>query len=338
MKNTKYMTFLGIYFSFVILLTSCSGGDEAPMVATESHVPVTAQTVPPLGDYAFFETEDAEWVGDSFGFATSPEEGGIASHIISPNESSRMLVYTVDTTLQTTGFMHGMRLLLNEVNSSGGFVEYANIRGSDMRFPATERNANFTFRIPSENLTDFLVLIEDNFNILRFNQTSRNITFRYHRMNLELDNLLERQERLIEELENEENSSRRAQIERNLTEVGRAITDNVVSYNILEDEFLYSTIHVNLQEVFIREPEEPKPPLTFGQEILVALSQALDVLGLVLRGLIIVLAALLPFLVLAAIVFFIVIIILKKYRKAKEEKSKIEVVEAKEEQVKEEKN
>lgn len=126
------------WFSVVmlsILVTGCASSDEhAPAYSEFFTEQMEAQ--------AFFETEATLVMGD---LVPPP----ISSMLINPHTGGRMLVYEVSMTLQTQQFLDGMRILLNNVNSTTGFVEYARIRGTDIRFDPIERQAVFTFRVPT---------------------------------------------------------------------------------------------------------------------------------------------------------------------------------------------
>ena len=193
------------------------------------------------------------------------EERALGSIPILPPEEGEMRAYTVDFHIESTDFMLGMRLLFDEVAELGGYSQTVFMNGTSLHRPHVERTADFTFRVPNENLSDFLVFIEDTYNIVRFDMWETDFTFVYDRNVDELESLREQQQQLMDELNNDEDSNTtqadldaiRDQI-RNLEEIN----------TLIERDVNYSDITIRLSEVILPETGAT----TFGEWLHVVFS------------------------------------------------------------------
>ena len=256
-------------------------------------------------------------------------EGAVPLPLLPPSISGgKRIVYTVDVQIQTTAFMSGIRTLLTAVGNMEGYVESANVQGRDMRTPDTERSANYTLRMYSERLSDFLVILEDNYNLVSLRQTSTDVSANYRHGDSTLDDLRDQEARLLRDLENTRlDAEDRLEFEQRLAQVQSSIRSYERQQYTLNDDVLYSTVNVQLREViFIEDAEEEEaeeiPELTFGERLSVAVERAIDGFVAFCQGFLIVLIRFLPILIIliilaiiAYLVYRVVRLLIERYRK-----------------------
>ena len=172
--------------------------------------------------------------------------------LIPSEDDDRRLVYTVDMVLQTIDFLPGLQLINRAVGGAGGYPVNVNYTGSDLRYAPTEQYAVFYFRLPTEQLPEFIVLIENNFNILSLQQSLQEVTEQYRGVVWSLDDLREERYRLRERLDElEADDAERITINVRLGELNRIIRELEAAQSQIMRGVIYSTLHIQLFEVFL---------------------------------------------------------------------------------------
>jgi len=228
------------------LLAACGGGemfDSAPAeVEAPRSTPAPAAAVAEEADSAdFYFFEDA---------ATADSDYFRLPILTPSNAGDRRLVYTVSMRLQTTEFLPGMRLLLNTVRETGGYLVSTNVQGSDLRRSPTERAAEFRFRVPTEQLEDFILVVENNYNIWNLQQYMQEETARYQQNAWGLDDLREQEILLVELLEDAEGDDA-FWLSEELRGVRQAIRELEARQANIMSDVVYSTVDVQLFEAFL---------------------------------------------------------------------------------------
>ena len=261
----------------------------------------------------------------------SPEPSGITYGgtdylqvpIVTPDdERGRRMSYTLEMILQTTNFDSGVRLLLNTVDEMGGeiYPRWAR-RGRDMRdeTPA-EQEADFSLRIPTVRLAEFIAIVENGFNIYLLEQEVKDQTEVYQRTDFRLSDLRDEESRLLEELEEVEDDYR-APLQSRLNEVRRQIREAEMAQAAIMQDVVYSTVIIRLYEVILPEEikeEEPLAPPTFGERLG---DTALNSMGGILaffQGFIIVIITLIPFFLFVGAVVAIIILIMRANKRRRQ--------------------
>jgi len=236
--------------------------------------------------------------------AVQPEEiNYVVPPIRTPSEDmDRRLVYTVAMRLQTPEFMSGMRQIQETVGEMGGYITYQEIWGDDMRDPRRERSSHMTFRIPTENLRDFLIMIEDYYNILWLLLRANDETIAYDHAGLSVDDLRLEELFLIDEIELAETPGQRTSLQRRLTNVRNEIRNFELRRAAIVDAVIYSTVDITLFETIIaeeaeEEEEEVIPEITFGERVNYAVSRSVSGFVDFVQGVVIFVILILPALV-----------------------------------------
>ena len=249
--------------------------------------------------------------------------------ILTPSATDRKLIYTVNLDLQTTDFMAGMRILRETTGAMGGYVVSENVYGRDIHTPEVERTLTLLYRVPSEQLANFLVVVEDNFNLLSLRLWTDEATVEYRIAENQLENLREQERRILEALDAADiEVSDIAELESTLTDVQRSISELIAVQAIIDDGVIFSTIMINMFEAVIVEIEDEEEeeeveeiiPVTFGERLNDALARSGGVLASFGQGLLLVIIAIMPVLIIlafiAALILAIIVPIRKRRKKA----------------------
>jgi len=267
----------------------------------------------PAGDSAPAVVDPEVAQSDSAGSAGPPP-------ILTPADSSgRRLIYTVDMQLQTTDFMSGIRLLYDTISELDGFIMSEQVNGRDLRTPERERSAHYSFRLFTDNLPEFIVTIEDNYNLLGRQLSADDITVSYAHQGFTLGDLREQEERIKNALDNDElDADEIIELENALMEVQAFIRSLEMQQSTFDDDILYSFINVQLYEVIfieeVEEEEEEEVVLTFGEKFVQEALKSWGNFVAFLQGFAIVFIRILPTLLILGVIATATILIVRKYR------------------------
>ena len=178
--------------------------------------------------------------------------------IITPgDESGRMLIYDVRMRLQTSEMMSGWRLMHNTAGRLDGEIEHAIFYGRDKRQVNPENmRAFFALRIPTENLAEFIELVENNYNIWWLEMRVQDETVTYQRRDASLEGLRNEETQLIDALENETAPEQEQALQDQLATIRRQLDDLQIAQDQLVRDVIYSTVTVELFEAFLPTDEE----------------------------------------------------------------------------------
>jgi len=328
----RFITLILLLTILVTIGTGCAaaGPVMAPSAPTMDSAPASSPPAPrasaptpdqsasaPSADFA-----EATEHTTSYTYATSileVDESAVALPMLTPSDSrGKRLVYNVDMQLQTTEFMPSIRTLFTTLASMGGYVETEMLQGRDMRFPGTERHVIYTVRIHSDRLSEFLVVIEDNFNLVFRNRVGTNVTVDFEHTEATLDDLREREVRIRNILEDGSlNNTERRNYNRQLEEVQSNIRNRERQRNVFDDSIHYSTLTIQILEVILPEDApDPEPDLTFGERFGEAARNMGNGLLRGLQTLAIGIVLILPALIILVVIAVVVIIVYRRTKKA----------------------
>ncbi|MCL2392209.1 MAG: DUF4349 domain-containing protein [Oscillospiraceae bacterium] len=320
----RFISIFSLLLVFAIIATGCAA-ESVPTGSMPAGAPGAAPSAPspslsPAGVSAP-RAESTEHVPEIGHDASITDESAIYLPLLTPSASrGRRIVYTVNMNVQTTEFFAGRRLVVNTLTDMDGFVERVHVLGRDMRFPQHERSAQFTIRIHADRLSEFLVVIQDNFNEVEFLQESDDVTVTYEHSESTLDDLRAQERRLFGDLENAElTAPERRTLERMLTDVQVSIRTHERRLSTFDDLVLYSTVNIHLFEVIFPEeiPEEIIYEPTFGERFTAALNRSGAEFIVIFQSFIILIIRVLPALVVIAILAVIAILVRRKIMKSR---------------------
>jgi len=323
----------------LVVFTSCApggaGAPSAPPAADAAAPPAAASAAPSDSDEAFEAPRPSPGAaaapaapsapGAPVGDAAAESESMLPLPILTPSdESGRRMIYTTMLELQTDELISGRRLILDTAGRLGGHHTIATVQGRDMRTQRpTERYAHFIFRIPTENLAEFLLMIENNFNILLLHQEAQDETRTYRQTASIIDELREWESMLQELLEETEEDDYDGiySLQWQIRDVQWQIRNLETAQADLMEDVIYSTVEIELSEVILPKEDEPAIPLTPAERFNIAVSEGLGDLGVFFTGLLVVIIRAVPVLLIIAFFVIIIVIIVRSVNKRKRNNS-----------------
>ena len=231
----------------MLLLSACGSGEMAPAPAAASTPPPASAVAPPVQNRVATEAAEVESAEIAF-HDSAPTDYFVIPMLTPSNAGDRRLVYTLNIQLQTTEFLPGMRLLYDTVAQAEGYLVTADVRGYDLRAPGQiERRASFRFRIPTEQLPEFILILENNYNIWGLQQAMEERTAAYQTGGWVLGDLRAEEALLLEAIE-EAPEEEQAGLEERLARTRREIRELEAAQAIIMSDVIYSTVDIQLFE------------------------------------------------------------------------------------------
>jgi len=253
--------------------------------------------------------------------AEEEPEGGVLGAIpmLLPSESGRQLVYTVELRIETTEFTSGLRMLMDATADLDGYSVRITEHGRSLRTPDKERHADLSLRIPNENLLAFLTFIDDNLQVYNrefWDKELDDITFAYERTADNLETLREQEQRILDELDDDENEESDVTAD-DLAEVREQIRDLEETNIVAQRNVDYSDVALRLKEVILLdvEPEEPEEPEIFSDRLQSAAESSLNGLLGILQNILLFIIIILPWLFLIALFVVPIVYLVRRYKK-----------------------
>ena len=307
MKKRYYGAVFGLAAVFLLTMTGCGGGAKNMSAGMDSESYAASEEAMPAEAQEYAEDTAAD------GGAITSESG-----LESVDLSNRKLIRTVRLEMQTKEFDALIDGIRKQVQEMGGYIESSSMWGNSYYNSGT-RNCEYTVRIPSEHLDEFVQVVGELGNVTYKNESVEDVTLQYVDVESHKKALETEQERLLELMEQAESLEDLLAIESRLSEVRYGLENYGSQKRLLDNQIDYSTINLSIAEVErITETGEK----SFFQEIAERFGNSLYMVGKGLRGFVIGLIGSLPVLaVWAAVIAGLVVLIQKLfYRKKKKDK------------------
>ena len=231
----------------VLALASCDAGSSLD----------SAPNMPPVGN----------------GSADGMEGGDGAGSIVNGQPTDdRKIIRTVTMSCETKAYDDAVTLIMDTLNTHGGYVEASNVTGTGYEnVKNSARRASYTLRVPAEMLDAFLETLRTNegIRILSQNATSDEITATYYDTVSRLETLKAEKASLTAMLEgftDYKDISNMLKVQERLYDVIEEIEALQTKLNLYDGRVAMSTVNLSLNEVIVyTEVVEPDP--TFGERI-----------------------------------------------------------------------
>lgn len=303
---------LGILLAGTVLLYGC-GSDKSTSDSSMA-LNSTQYATDDLYSEQVYEDDVAEEAG-----VESPGElieGG------ETKKSDRKLIRNVKMDVETTEFDNLLAKISEKTSSLGGYIENSEIYGDGIN-SRRSRSAEFTLRVPSDNLDSLLETMADNSNITCKSENVQDVTLQYVDIQSKKESLQVEKERLLELIQSAEDIDTIIVLESKLTEVRYQIESLESQLRTYDNQVDYSTVRVFISEVEIYAPVEPESRLEKMVEGFVNSVKGVcaDVLDFIV-GLVIIL----PYLAVWSAIIFVCVWVLRfifRKRKARKEMKKM---------------
>ena len=233
-------------------------------------------------------------------------------------ESTRKTIKTATLRLQTTEFDAFVTEFERYVASTGSYMQYANIYGSD--YYSSRRSAEYTVRVPAQSLESFLGGIDGMATVVNKTLGEEDVTLQYVDIESRLETLRIEQERLLALLEKAQDLESIILLEQRLSEVRYSIESATARLRTYDDQITYSTVRISVSEVLrVNDPV----PETVGDRIRIGWSDTLYNIAMGAQDFLVWFVTNLPYLVFwAAVIAAVVVLIRNKWKKRKLRKQK----------------
>ena len=319
---------LALLLALVMTLSLCACGSAAK---TAQHSSAAGSSVYTSESSAAYDAapmaaaEEAYWDGDAdYGLSVSNSASSSAAETDVPDENPEKIIYSADVTVETTDFDASLQTLDKLVKEYGGWVESSSVSGANFynqsRGNRSARNASYTLRIPGNRFDELMNGLSALGNVPYTHVYTENVTAQYFDVQARLTAYRTQETRLLEMMEVAESVEDIILLEDRLTELRYQIESLQSTLNNWDRRVSYSTVSLELQEVWEYTPE-PETKLSYGRELWLALLDGVRGLGSFLGDLLILLASLLPALIVIGILCAILIPVIKK-RRAKRKAAK----------------
>lgn len=324
MKNRKRASLLAVLLLFAFLLSGCgSAKSEEGAYSYDSAAPAEAPAT-------MMEMEEAKWDGD-YGADGIAASGGAVSNTASASGStggmqSEKIIYSAQAEVETIYYDQGIESVYAMVERYGGFVQSANISGSNYyrssRGLKTLRSASFTLRIPSEHFAELTTSLSELGNVPYCNTFSENVTAQYYDVQSRMEAYKTQEARLMEMLAIAETVEDMLAIQQQLTEVQYEIDSLQSRLTNYDRQVSYSTVNLTLREVE-EYTETPVVVLSYWEKMGNGFRRSLRNVGDFFSDSFLYLVSHLPEIVLWAAGIAIVVVLFRRFRRRSSDGGKL---------------
>ena len=229
----------------------------------------------------------------------------------SPAPVERKLIRNVSMNLETREFDALTKSISDAVTFFGGYIEQADVSGNSLYWSGerSSRYSNITARIPENKLDAFLTEVSGQGNVTYKNESVQDVTLQYTDITSRKKTLQMEQDRLWELLEKAESIDAVIALEARLSEVRYQLESIESQLRTLDNQIIYSTVYLSIQEVQVLTSTDPD---TIPVRIQKGLSRSFNTLKISSVDFLVWFISSLPILAVFAVLVFIAIIILKK--------------------------
>ena len=308
----KYITYLLTLVLVGTMLSGCGGGSaSAPSYAKEEAVEYDYATDDVYGNGAY-----DSYAEEAMEEVEVPAEAGIESTPDSQIKTSdRKIIKTVNITTETEEFDVLIDNITKKVDALGGYLESTDISGRSLTSSSKQRrSASITARVPSQNLNQFVTIVNDSSNITYKSENAEDVTLSYADTKAKIDSLRTEQKRLNELIAQAEDVDTLIILEQRLTEVRYEIESYESRLRTMDNKVDYSTVYLQINEVE-KYTEDPIIEKTMGQRIAEGftenMSEAIELIEDFIVGLISSLPVLLVLVVIFGFIALVIFLIVK---------------------------
>jgi len=227
----------------------------------------------------------------------------------------RKIVKSASLVIESTNFDKSVEALNEKLSKAGGYSENVNEAGSTVTDSKAfkNRNAKFILRIPNQNYEAFITDAGNIGNVINKIKTGEDITSQYFDTEAHLRALKTKEERLLELLKKTGELKDILTLETELNNTVYQIETLTGSLKKWDNMVQYSKVSVEIQEVE-KLTEVKETPTTLLGKTKNAFIYSCKVILKFLKGFLIALFAILPFLPIFIILYFIIRFIYKRYK------------------------
>lgn len=190
---------------------------------------------------------------------TNPPDSESVSAEASQAPIERKLIRNVNMDLETREFDTLTKSISDAVTAFGGYIQQSDVSGNSLNWSGdrSSRYSTITARIPSDKLDDFLTEVSSQGNVTYKNESVQDVTLQYTDITSRKKTLQMEQERLWALLEKAESVDAVIALESRLSEVRYQLESLESQLRTLDNQIVYSTVYLSIQEVQVLTSTDP---------------------------------------------------------------------------------
>lgn len=299
----KKIKFLSVPLSLLICFSMFMAGCGA----SKSNSPATTGSETKSAPSISKNSSDLAMGNDSNGTNNTNTQN--TTNTTKPKDNSK-IVKTANVELQTKTFDKTVNSILKSVEDKGGYIQNSKSYGSDDE--DNTREADYTIRIPKDYFETFLSNVGNLGKVISCSTTGDNISSQYYDTQAHIKALQVQEQRLLELIKQSGSLKDMLEIENQLSSVRYQIESLTSTMKNWDNEVDYATVNINIHEV----KELTVKPVSYGGKIKQTFSTSLKSLGEVLKVLLLIIIAIVPYLVIIIPASIIIYIVYKKRKNA----------------------
>ena len=274
-----------------LVVTACSSSRDDSLYNLSSYDRVSSEAITSDVETEDWDSADdgmLEFEAEDRGFSARTQTASAVNVTI----SAERIIHHASASVRTTDFDETIALVYELVERYDAFIQRSDIIGHNIG--VYERFSSFTIRVPVGMYHEMVSALDDLGTVDRLNTTATNVSASHADLTSRLNALRVQEERILDLLEWAENLADMLILEERLGEIIRQIESLTGERTHLDNQVAYSTVEIDIWEVEeIIEGEEPYPEPS-PSRVTAAFLASLRALRFFGMGLIIIIAALIP--------------------------------------------
>ena len=293
-------------------LTACSGSSsnggayrEEGYYPAATYAVTTAAAAMVKPGYAADASMGYAAEEDYYYESPSPAETGSAGSGLFEPGDSRKLIRNASMSIETEQYEDSVAAMRDQIKACQGYIENSSSGGNAK---SGGRWLDVTVRVPADRLEEFMAASEGFGVVQSTNIWQEDVTMSYTDMETRLATLNTKKERLLEMLEKATKMADIIELENALQETIYEIESYTSSLNRLDDRIAYSSVSINLREVY-KAATVPTMPKSLGERISQEFRESMENLREFGEDFLVWLVGALPVIVILAILAVVIILI-----------------------------
>lgn len=263
-------------------------------------------------DYDFADEAEFSTGVNSGIVAAAPDDPGVN---VDPAKG-RLLIRTVTITAETTNYVEVAASVESKVKEYGGYIEYSSMRGTGNNKDL--RTGTYTVRVPADKLDALVASVGTSCTVTSSSEGTTDVTLEYVDTKARIESLRVEYDQLLALLAQAEDLDTIIVLQNRLTDVRYQIESAESRVRVLENQVLYATLTLTLNEVLEEKEVEEAHVETYGEKVSNQFKKTwentVEFFQNALLGLIACIPGIVVMIVIAAVVLIIVFTARKKRR------------------------
>ena len=237
---------------------------------------------------------------------------------------SRLLIRTVNMSVETKEIEKVKTDLEIIVGADGGYIESSNMSGTGK--DKNLRTLTYTIRVPADQLDAIIAAVGNSCTVLSSNEKSVDVTLEYVDTKSRVESLRVEYNQLMDLLRNADDLDQIITLQNRLTEVRYQIESYESRLRVLENQVTYATLNLTIREVLEDTVIEPAHVPTYGEKVQKQFEEMLDNTKIFFENLGLFIIACLPGIIFLGINAIIIVAIVKSAKKKRKQVRKPNIV------------